>query len=242
MKLGQPLKHLQSTLEMKGWWESNINGWFWFMSSQKWNWLTSLFPNRIIMFCLSISTFMFLWAIYIFPGLVCLFCCSQIGRPIWDYINRSNVHECRNWERGLTVSFMGTHKTDFRYSVAHPWSKLRTFKIYIMLAFQLQKAKGQGPDSTMLTNQRTEVTRLPFWGRPMRGQDWPWIWPRPQSWPQTPAQRKWERETELLLPPSGENGNYVSLGISGNKAVRISTNIEDNLKISVYSRLHCDKW
>ncbi len=34
------------------------------------------------MFCLPISTFMYLWAIYIFPGSVCLFCCSQIGRPV----------------------------------------------------------------------------------------------------------------------------------------------------------------
>ncbi len=40
------------------------------------------FQNRRIMYCLSISTFMYLWAIYIFPGFLCLFCCSQIGRPI----------------------------------------------------------------------------------------------------------------------------------------------------------------
>ncbi len=29
------------------------------------------------MFCLPISKFMYLWAVYIFPGSVCLFCCSQ---------------------------------------------------------------------------------------------------------------------------------------------------------------------
>jgi hypothetical protein len=40
------------------------------------------FQNRIIMFCLTIFTFMYLWAIYIFPGSVCLFCCSQICRLI----------------------------------------------------------------------------------------------------------------------------------------------------------------
>jgi hypothetical protein len=49
------------------------------MYSQKWN-----CQSRIIIFCLPISTFMYLWAIYIFPGLVCLFCCSQIGRPILE--------------------------------------------------------------------------------------------------------------------------------------------------------------
>ncbi len=87
--------------------------------------------------------------------------------------------------------------------------------------------QGKTPASTMLTNQttevtglysgtnqRTEVTRLPFWGRPMRGRDWPWIWPRPQSWPQTPAQEMRMRDgiviafssralaTNHPLPPS----------------------------------------
>ena len=95
-----------NALQMKGQWESNINvhtvpkiG---FMYSQKWNCAPRHFQNRIIMFCLPISTFMYLWAIYIFPGSACLFCCSQIGRPIlgiyksltdaqfhfWEYINR----------------------------------------------------------------------------------------------------------------------------------------------------------
>ncbi len=38
--------------------------------------------NIIIMFCLPVSAFMYLWMIYIFPGSVCLFCFMQIGRPI----------------------------------------------------------------------------------------------------------------------------------------------------------------
>jgi hypothetical protein len=60
------------------------------------------------MFCLPISTFMFLLAIYIFPGLTCLFCCSQIGRPILEiYKLLIDIHECRNWERGRAVSFLG---------------------------------------------------------------------------------------------------------------------------------------
>ncbi len=33
-------------------------------------------------------------------------------------MNRSQIHECRNWERGRIVSFLEIHKTDFRYSVA----------------------------------------------------------------------------------------------------------------------------
>jgi hypothetical protein len=63
------------TLQMKGRWEFIINVWFRFMYYQKWNCTPSLFPKQIIMFCLPISTFMYLWAIHIFQGLVCLFCC-----------------------------------------------------------------------------------------------------------------------------------------------------------------------
>ncbi len=40
------------------------------------------FQNISIMFCLPISPFMYLWAIYMFPESICLFSYSQIGRPI----------------------------------------------------------------------------------------------------------------------------------------------------------------
>jgi hypothetical protein len=35
----------------------------------------------------------------------------------WAYINRSPKHECRNWERGRIVSFLGMFVLDFRYCV-----------------------------------------------------------------------------------------------------------------------------
>jgi hypothetical protein len=47
----------------------------------------------------------------------------KIGLPIlqadwsWEYINRSQILECRNWERGRAISFLGIHKTDFWSSV-----------------------------------------------------------------------------------------------------------------------------
>ncbi len=60
---------------MKGRWESNINVWFLFMYSQKWN---CYFQHRIIMFCLLVPTLIYLWEIYIFLGSVCQFCCREI--------------------------------------------------------------------------------------------------------------------------------------------------------------------
>jgi hypothetical protein len=34
----------------------------------------------------------------------------------WESLNRSQIHECRNWERGREVLFLGIHKSDFRCS------------------------------------------------------------------------------------------------------------------------------
>jgi hypothetical protein len=35
----------------------------------------------------------------------------------WEYINRSQAHECGNWDWGRTIPFLGIHKWDFRCSV-----------------------------------------------------------------------------------------------------------------------------
>jgi hypothetical protein len=45
---------------------------------------------------------------------VCLFFCSQIGRPILGIYKSltDTVHDCRNWERGCAVLFLGIHKSD----------------------------------------------------------------------------------------------------------------------------------
>ncbi len=96
---------------MMGWWESHL------CLPRNETVQPRYFQNRIIMFFLPIPTLKYLWEIYIFPGLVGLFRCIQICGPILGiYINRSETHECRNWDWGHTIPFPGTHKLVFRYS------------------------------------------------------------------------------------------------------------------------------
>ncbi len=73
---------------MKGRWESNINVWFPFMCSQKWNCAASLFPKQKYNNILSTNSYT-LREIYKFPGSVWLFCCSQIlvCDPILGHMN-----------------------------------------------------------------------------------------------------------------------------------------------------------
>ncbi len=52
------------------------------------------------MFCLPITTLIYLWEIYIFPGSVCLFCCRKYVDRSGEYTNRSQTHECGNWAWG----------------------------------------------------------------------------------------------------------------------------------------------
>ncbi len=68
------------------------------------------FQNRIIMFCLPYICERYT---YILSGSVCLFCCSQICGPILGiYINRSQTHECRNWDWGHAIPSPGISVPD----------------------------------------------------------------------------------------------------------------------------------
>ncbi len=72
---------------------------------QKWNCAAS-FP---------ISALMYLWAIYIFPSSFRpLGCLIAFADRWWEYINHSQIHECRNWEWGTTVSFLGIFVSNIR--------------------------------------------------------------------------------------------------------------------------------
>jgi hypothetical protein len=93
------LAYLSPALQMRGQWESNINVWFPFMDSQKWN---CYFQIRIIMFCLPVPTLIYLWEIYIFPGSVSLFCCRKICGPILGIYK--SLTDTWMWKKGLRSS------------------------------------------------------------------------------------------------------------------------------------------
>ncbi len=64
-----------------------------------------------------ISIFMCLWANYIFPWWVCLFCWMKYVDLSWEYINRSQTHECGNWGWGRAIPRKGIYKRNCRCSV-----------------------------------------------------------------------------------------------------------------------------
>jgi hypothetical protein len=76
------------------------------MYSKKRNCAASLFPKQNS-YVLSPH-----FHIHIFPGSACLFGCSKIGRPILGTL----MYELN---QGPAVSFLGIHKSDFRYSVSY---------------------------------------------------------------------------------------------------------------------------
>ncbi len=56
-------------------------------------------PKKIIMFCLPVPTFIYLWEIYIFLGSVCLFCCMKICGPILGIYK--SLADTWMWKLGL---------------------------------------------------------------------------------------------------------------------------------------------
>ncbi len=94
-------------------WEFNLNVWFPFIYSQKWN---CYFPKQNYnVLSPAVPTLIYLWGIYIFPGSVCLFCCREICGPILGIYKL--LTDTWMWKLGPRPRNTGIHKWDFPCSV-----------------------------------------------------------------------------------------------------------------------------
>ncbi len=65
-----------------------------------------------------ISTIMCLWAIFIyFHDLSTYFPAAEYADRSWEYKNRTQKFECRNWDCGRAVPFLGIYGSNFGYSI-----------------------------------------------------------------------------------------------------------------------------
>ncbi len=74
-----------------------------------------------------------LWANYIFPRWVCLFCWRKYVDWSWEYINRSQTHECGNWGWGRAIPRKGIYERNCRCSVMDKLKlneSLHSLKVY----------------------------------------------------------------------------------------------------------------
>ncbi len=95
-----------------------------------------------------------LWAIYIIPRSICLFCRRKYVDRSREYVNRSQTHECGNWEWGREIPRKGIHKWDFRCSAwpvyvvyikryaKHSWGKKRGRGVRSLICISMEAWKG----------------------------------------------------------------------------------------------------
>jgi hypothetical protein len=55
--------------------------------------------------------------IHTFPGLVHIFPAAEEADRVWEYINRSQTHECRNEDCGRAIPFLGIFVSNFQFLV-----------------------------------------------------------------------------------------------------------------------------
>jgi hypothetical protein len=107
------------TLQMKGGrWESNINVWFPFMYSEKWNCAASLVPKQN---CNVLSpnayTHISVRDLYISRIGLSMLLQPNIWSDLGNILIPSQTHEYGNWDWGRAILRKGVHKWDFRCSV-----------------------------------------------------------------------------------------------------------------------------
>ncbi len=86
-----------------------------------------------------ISVFMCLWANYIFPRWSCRFCWRKYVDRSWEYINRSQTHECRKWGWGRAIPRKGINKRNCLCSAG--WILVHRY-MYIVHCTDTQSPEG----------------------------------------------------------------------------------------------------
>ncbi len=129
------------------------------------------FQNRIIMFCVLMSVFMYLWAIYIIL--------RSAEDRLREYINPSQIHECRNWKWGR-AAFLRIYVSisNFRYSVI---ISLPKWSFLLLLHFALLMFMACGFNLRSPFNPFTHFIPLSFptnWSRIF----YPWIFVDHMCW------------------------------------------------------------
>jgi hypothetical protein len=91
--------------------------------------LPSSIQNRIIISCLPIPTFIYS------QDRCAYFAAAKCVDRSWEYINGSHTHECRNWDWGREIPFLGIHKWNFRCSFSETYLKKISEQSYFLLMF-----------------------------------------------------------------------------------------------------------
>ncbi len=140
---------MRITLQMKGQWESNINVWFPFMYSQKWNCAASLFPEQDYNVLPPISwppnsyTHISVRGLYISRiGLSILLQLNMYVDRYWEYLNCLQTHGCGNWDWGRAFPRKRIHKWVFSM-------QCRTFCGSLQRSSPWKIAAGQCPISSV---------------------------------------------------------------------------------------------
>jgi hypothetical protein len=90
---------------------------------------------------------------YIFPRWVCLFCWRKYVDRSWEYITRSQTHECGNWGWGRTIPRKGIYKRNCRCSAeqlgpkAMYWQRMNMIIWLLSLVSQTYSIDNMVPDS-----------------------------------------------------------------------------------------------
>ncbi len=90
--------------------------------------------------------------------------CSRIYRHIdkWEYINRSQTHECGNWVYGVAIPFLGIFVSNFRYLVLY---------FFVHVFDTLCTACSYGDGCSSRNNLYTDVSPYIEWIESVVGKD-----------------------------------------------------------------------